>query len=281
MTSRAARPAACAARRSPRSPRLATRSPSMLGKLAGDRRDDQRLAIPQQQQHVSAGTSARPRLRPARAPARGRSRRRAPGRSVWWRPARGPCARARRGGSLRLVKPRVVDRDARELGEQDDRRLVGLGERAALLLGQVEVPVGPTPTTIGTPRNVSIGGCAAGKPYERGCRADVRQPERCRVLDQLAQDAAAARVARRCRSRVASSIPSVRKRSRIAPRLAEHAERRIPGACELAAPTASTRSSTTSRSSSATTDCPMSRSSRRRRPSSPCDDGAGLTPAGT
>ena len=157
-----------------------------------------------------------PSRRPARArsPARGPTR--APGRA--WPPApriesrsvSPPSARAicmrrieRVDGPPQLgvlgleagVAPRVVDRDARELGQQPDRLLVLLGELARRLPSRSGrgSRTGRPPTRIGTPRNVLIGGWPAREAVGVRVGAHVGQPQRHRMRDQLAEHPAAPR----------------------------------------------------------------------------------------
>ena len=54
--------------------------------------------------------------------------------------------------------PRMIDRQACELGEQDERFLILGGELAIHVLGDVDVSERPPGTGTGTPRNDRIGG---------------------------------------------------------------------------------------------------------------------------
>ena len=87
--------------------------------------------------------------------------------------------------------------------------------------------------TTGTPRNVSISGCAAGKPQRLRVVAEVLEPQRPRLLDQQPEDAA-----------TAGQVPDRAMRVRVdaggdealelLPALVEHAHGRVARAGDLA-----------------------------------------------
>ena len=96
------------------------------------------------------------------------------------------------------VEPRVVDRDRGPVGEDDDRLLVGVGERdPALLLRQVEV----APDLLADHHrdaeervHLRVRG---GEPARIRMVAQVLEPQRPRILDQQPEDPAPARAAPR------------------------------------------------------------------------------------
>ena len=86
------------------------------------------------------------------------------------------------------VAPRVVDRDSRERGQQHDRPLVGLGELlAARLLGQVQVPERDAADQDRDPQERLHRRVARWKAVGVWMGADVGQPERHGMRDQLAE----------------------------------------------------------------------------------------------
>ena len=133
-----------------------------------------------------------------------------------------------------LVQPRVLDRDRRLRREQLRQLLVLVREvLPALLLGQVEVPVGDAAQhdRHAEEASSSAGGCG-GKPTERGSSA--RSCSRSGFASRISTP----RIPRpRGRSPIAAcvsaSMPVVRKRSSAWPGLVDHAERRVARAGQL------------------------------------------------
>ena len=87
---------------------------------------------------------------------------------------------------------------------------------------------------IGTPRNVCIGGWPSGKPYERGCVADVGEPQRLRIARSARPGRRGRAAGRRSRGASSSSMPSVRKRSSSSRRSSRMPMRRVARAGQLA-----------------------------------------------
>ena len=93
-----------------------------------------------------------------------------------------------------LVQPRVLDRDRRLAREQPDELLVVLGEVAAVeLLRQVEVPVGDVAEQHGHAEERLHRRMARREADRARIVRDVVQPQRRRVADEDAEDAAPAR----------------------------------------------------------------------------------------
>ena len=136
-------------------------------------------------------------------------------------------------GVHRAVQPGVGDRDRRPVGEHDHRLLVLRGERAVVLLGQVEVP---PRLALDQQRH------AEERPHRRvrdreavgpRVRAHVVQAQRMRVGDQHAEHAAPARgVADRPVGLLVD--PGGDEALEPLAALVEHADRRVPGAGQLA-----------------------------------------------
>ncbi len=88
----------------------------------------------------------------------------------------------------------MIDRDAREPGQQDDRALVVLGELGrAALFGQVEVAVGLPIDQDRHPEERAHRRMADREPIRVGMATDIGQPQRLRIADQLAEQPAAGR----------------------------------------------------------------------------------------
>ena len=111
------------------------------------------------------------------------------------------------------VEPGVVDRDAGPLGQDDERLLVGLVERAALLLGQVEVAVGLPADEDGHPQEAVHLGMPEREAVGPRVAADVVEAQRPRVADEHAEDRRARAGRSPIAARVSSSMPAVRNRS--------------------------------------------------------------------
>ena len=91
------------------------------------------------------------------------------------------------------VQARVLDRDRRPAGEDDERLLVGLVELAALLLGEVEVAVGLAADEDRHAEEAVHRRVVERKAVGLRVLADVAQPQRPRLGDQHPEDAVAAR----------------------------------------------------------------------------------------
>ena len=114
----------------------------------------------------------------------------------------------------RLVQACVLDRDRGLRGEQLRELLVLRGEvGAAGLLGQVEVPVGDAPQHDRDAEKRLHRRVVAREADRARVLGDLVQPQRLRVPDQHAEDAAPARQRRRSPSGSRGRSPSVRKRS--------------------------------------------------------------------
>ena len=133
-----------------------------------------------------------------------------------------------------LVQAGVVDRSGRPLGEHHHGLLVLLGElSSALLLSQVQVAPG---LAADHDRNAQEGphlGVAHREPVALGVLANVGQPQGTRVVDQYPEDAASARKVANRTLRGAID-PDREEAFELLTRLVEHAERRVPGAGDLA-----------------------------------------------
>src|SRR5262249_2268155 len=93
----------------------------------------------------------------------------------------------------RLVQSRVLDRDRSLGGEQLRELLVLVGEvLAALLLGEIEVPVGDAAKQNRYAEEGPHGRMMRWKPDGARVIADLSQAKRFRVADQHAEDAAPA-----------------------------------------------------------------------------------------
>ena len=158
----------------------ATTSPALLG---------------EQDDHPPAPTSARPRLTISSST---RSRSVSPpiarAIAVVASSRRTDASSSSRRVSEALVEPRVLDRDPRPLGEDHDRLLVGGGELlAARLLGQVEVAPGLAADQHRHAEEGRHRRVAGREAVGAGVAADAGEPQRARVVDQHAEDAAPAR----------------------------------------------------------------------------------------
>ena len=132
------------------------------------------------------------------------------------------------------VAPRVVDRHARELGQQHDRLLVLLGELlAAGLLGQVQVPERDAADQHRDPQERLHRRMTGRKAVGVRVGAHVGQPERHRMRDQLAEHPSSLR-------QIADPFPIVLVDAdrdeplELGPRLVRHPERRVPRSRQLA-----------------------------------------------
>ncbi len=126
-----------------------------------------------------------------------------------------------------LVEAGVLDRDPGPLGEDHDRVLVGRRERgAALLLGQVEVAPGLAADQHRRAEERRHRRVAGREAVGAGVVADAGQPQRPRILDQHAEDAAPAReVADRAPP---LGVDAVREEAlELAPLVVEDAERDV------------------------------------------------------
>jgi hypothetical protein len=93
-----------------------------------------------------------------------------------------------------LVEPRVLDRDARPVGEDHDRLLVGAREvPAAGLLGQVQVAPGLAADHHRDAEERVHRRMSRGEAVRARVVAHPVQPQRPRVVDERAEDPAAAR----------------------------------------------------------------------------------------
>ena len=119
------------------------------------------------------------------------------------------CELARPAGR-RLVEARVLDRHRSLAGEQRDELLVLVGEvLAALLLGEVEVAVGDA-AQHDRHAEEAVHRWMSGREADRTrILGQVVQPQRLRLADQHAEDAATARQRRRSPRAGSSSIPWV------------------------------------------------------------------------
>ena len=137
-----------------------------------------------------------------------------------------------RPGRRRLVQARVLDRHRRLARERPDELLILLGERPRLLLGQVEVAEG---TAAEQDRHAEEAAHRrmVGREADRArVVGDRLQPQRARVGDQGAEDAAAAREVTDLGHRLGVD-PGVDEALEPSSRLVDHAERRVAGAGQL------------------------------------------------
>ena len=133
-----------------------------------------------------------------------------------------PCGR-------RLVEARILDRDCGLARERLDELLVGGGERALLLLGQVEVPEGTAAQQDRHPEEAAHRRMVGREADRARIVGDRLEPQRAGVGDQRAEDAAAAREGADLRRRVGVDA-GVEEALERRPGLVDHAERRIAGA---------------------------------------------------
>ena len=138
---------------------------------------------------------------------------------------------ARRG----FVEPCVLDRDRGLRGEQRDELLVLGGEIvAALLLGEVQVPVGDAAEQDRNAEERAHRRVVRREPDRATVRVQVVQPECMRVADQDAEDAATTR-------EVADPLvrlfvdPCRQEAFQGFAGLVDHPDRRVPRACQLSA----------------------------------------------
>lgn len=136
-------------------------------------------------------------------------------------------AAARLGGR---VTPSVVDREAGELGQQDDGVLVGPGELSAIvLLGQVEVSVSAAADEDRHPEERAHRRVPGGESVGTMVRAYVRDAERLGVADQLAEHPVAGR--QRTDPRLLLLVDAHRQETgQLAAALVEDSQRRIASA---------------------------------------------------
>ena len=98
-----------------------------------------------------------------------------------------------RPGCRRLVQPCVLDRHSRLARQRPDELLVLLGERLGLLLGQVEIAERPAAEQDRHTQEAVHRRMVGRKADGARIVADRLQPQRARVGDQGAENAAAAR----------------------------------------------------------------------------------------
>ncbi len=128
----------------------------------------------------------------------------------------------------------MVDGDAGELGQQDERLLVVLGElAAALLVAQIQVAIGHVADADRDPQERRHRRVPGREAIGVRVRADIGQAQRLRVGDELPEHAAAGR--QRADPRPGLLVDARRHEAHQGgPGLGEHPDRRIAGARKLA-----------------------------------------------
>ena len=114
-----------------------------------------------------------------------------------------------------LVQPRVLDRDARVVGEQLDQLLVGGAENspAPRLSVRYRLPIARPLTVTGTPSSERIGGMVRREAVRIGMGRDVRDPVRPALADDQPEQPVPACGGGPSSARCSGVIPTVMNRS--------------------------------------------------------------------
>jgi hypothetical protein len=213
-TSAAAAPAIPSASSPARGSSGATRVLHPRRELPGGRGDRQAVVVLGEQQHHRARADERPATLhheledpgqlelAAERPHDGGGRLEPPQRALGVLP---PALRVRE-------QPRVLHRDRRPVGQEDDGLLVGLRERPARSLGEVQVAPALPADDHRDAEEAAHGRMVRGKAEGRGVPGDVLQAQWPRVVDEHAEHATPVRRSP-IRRWTSGSIPCVRNRS--------------------------------------------------------------------